>query len=1068
MTPPKTFKIDDAAVEIYFNSFLQTFNDAKSGLLESDELDTKYKNFLALLQKDTTPSYLNKLFIIISHYLIYSISRKDDLFYQFESTATEFIKSFNKKNKLSSHEEKYNHYFLFIISILNDYKLHNFKITKNAEVLDELLVLRELLEIFIEWNCSVNLKQTAKYLLAKLYFSYTLLPLNQLNAKNSQLNSLLNFSKFENFYKQTTEHIINNLATSELLDLCLLYALQFYHCNLQSYMASLVVFIQEFEKIDLEKFRLFLTKAAENSDQLDSMYLINEIKVGCNLCQDTIKLFSDILVCGEFLADVYIKTSFQDAGNPSWQDPLWNQIFFLFSFKLKIITIRKSFFAFPAVVNKYLSEKAIEIQLKKDVNEAIRINSILMPAWSVKRLQEMQNRLAATAFEVELQSQKSRRKYFHSRKQNELKQEERPKKSKSRRRKKKTTGTAPKTVAQKDEDLINQLIQQKNYEKASSHCLNLLSQKNIDNQQAIFLNMALGDIYRLCELGKKSVEQDSNRPRSEEYYAQCLKHIDIQISIKEETNLLELKSFLEKLIKPVVPATDVASVQKIAIADLIADAEPDLIDPVSENKTAVSIEPEKKDSDNEIKQFPAHILLPEYVNKIIERLLARGHETYLVGGAVRDYLLDSEPHDYDLVTTASMLEITSLFSSEGILVGSRYPVFLLNSELKSIQISPLTSITDKSNPEKIIRKHSYAILYRTTSVREDALKRDFTCNALYYHIKNEQILDPVGGIDDIQQKQLMFIRPHEEAILSDPFLILRAIRVLSRFKFKLSDAAEASMPTHISTLKNQNAARLNYEVTKTLAGMSSPYHFFKKFKILNVLYENANALAFYKLILQNFGSINSYVLLWTGILYQQLINLVSSFDLDTVFVNHPNLFNNIFIKYGVPPTVRESLSAVWLLHLAHYYRRRDLTQLFDPDTHYMTAMFNNLLSTIEWRNKYKSNFAGLFNENKALRMALQKLYETLTWFKDSLTFTYLDKKIIFNLSKNDQNQYYYVSTALILFSENTNGTISYDKNNTIILNFKKEDMLLKVHQFLDKYTANLSMDDEHLCSVILK
>jgi len=115
-----------------------------------------------------------------------------------------------------------------------------------------------------------------------------------------------------------------------------------------------------------------------------------------------------------------------------------------------------------------------------------------------------------------------------------------------------------------------------------------------------------------------------------------------------------------------------------------------------------------------IPEYPANILMPDYVIEIVKTLHQNGHTTFVTGGAPRD-LPVIEPNDYDLVTTATFSQIQSLFP--GKIVGSRYPVFLVKRDdaKKEIQISTFTSRIDFSSPELVpVSNGSMVIVYRAT------------------------------------------------------------------------------------------------------------------------------------------------------------------------------------------------------------------------------------------------------------------------------------------------------------------------------------------------------------------
>jgi len=230
------------------------------------------------------------------------------------------------------------------------------------------------------------------------------------------------------------------------------------------------------------------------------------------------------------------------------------------------------------------------------------------------------------------------------------------------------------------------------------------------------------------------------------------------------------------------------------------------------------------------------ITLPDYVQNILDVLEGEGYPTYVVGGAVRDYPL--EPNDYDIVTTAPMAMVEKLFSGQGELVGSRHPVFhMQDSNKKEIQIGPLVSHTDYSNPEHVLLKNGLLIIFnRTINICADAQTRVLSCNALYY--RKGMIFDPCGGLSAIADKEIRFISDPVLAIQNDPGFIFRIIRLIAKLDFTLDSETEELLLNNLS-LNAEVIARLNHEVSKTLLeGNTYPkiFELFEKLHLLSRLY----------------------------------------------------------------------------------------------------------------------------------------------------------------------------------------------------------------------------------------
>jgi poly(A) polymerase len=166
------------------------------------------------------------------------------------------------------------------------------------------------------------------------------------------------------------------------------------------------------------------------------------------------------------------------------------------------------------------------------------------------------------------------------------------------------------------------------------------------------------------------------------------------------------------------------------------------------------------------------------VQKVIRRLTRHGHEAYLVGGCVRDLLLDRRPKDFDVATSARPEQVRELFRNSRI-IGRRFRlVHVLFQGGKVIEVatfrrSPRENADDGGD-----------LLIRNDNVfgdaHEDAARRDFTINALFYDLEAHQALDWVGGMDDIRRRVVHTIGDPETRFREDPVRILRALKFSAR------------------------------------------------------------------------------------------------------------------------------------------------------------------------------------------------------------------------------------------------------------------------------------------------
>ncbi len=172
------------------------------------------------------------------------------------------------------------------------------------------------------------------------------------------------------------------------------------------------------------------------------------------------------------------------------------------------------------------------------------------------------------------------------------------------------------------------------------------------------------------------------------------------------------------------------------------------------------------------------------VQKVVKRLTRAGFEAYLVGGCVRDLLLERRPKDFDVATSARPEEVRALFRNSRI-IGRRFRlVHVLFHGGKVIEVA-----TFRRNP-KDEADEGAELLIRSDNVfgdaHEDAVRRDFTMNALFYDLEAQQILDWCGGMEDVRRRVVHTIGEPEVRFREDPIRILRALKFAGRLGFAIT------------------------------------------------------------------------------------------------------------------------------------------------------------------------------------------------------------------------------------------------------------------------------------------
>lgn len=200
--------------------------------------------------------------------------------------------------------------------------------------------------------------------------------------------------------------------------------------------------------------------------------------------------------------------------------------------------------------------------------------------------------------------------------------------------------------------------------------------------------------------------------------------------------------------------------------------------------------------------------------KIVKAFQKAGHEAYFVGGSVRDLLMEREPQDYDIATSATPDEIEKIvdeihLESKTIPIGKEFGVILGIVHGHEFEIATFrsdSSYSDGRRPDAVI----------FTSAKEDAVRRDFTINGLFYDPVAKKVIDYVGGQKDIKNKVIRFIGEAHERIKEDHLRILRAIRFSNNFGFDYGPRTEKAIGELAHLIKDISKERVADELSKMI------------------------------------------------------------------------------------------------------------------------------------------------------------------------------------------------------------------------------------------------------------
>jgi poly(A) polymerase len=199
--------------------------------------------------------------------------------------------------------------------------------------------------------------------------------------------------------------------------------------------------------------------------------------------------------------------------------------------------------------------------------------------------------------------------------------------------------------------------------------------------------------------------------------------------------------------------------------------------------------------------------------RVLYRLNEAGYQAFLVGGAVRDLLLGGHPKDFDIATNATPEEVRSLFRNCR-LIGRRFRLAHVVFGREIVEVATFRGTSDDGSGDRhlvdgrLVRDNVYG------TIEEDALRRDFTINALYYDIADFSVRDYVGGLRDLDARMLRLIGDPEARYREDPVRMLRAARLSAKLDFTIAPETAAPFAELGALLADAPPARLFDESLK--------------------------------------------------------------------------------------------------------------------------------------------------------------------------------------------------------------------------------------------------------------
>jgi len=236
--------------------------------------------------------------------------------------------------------------------------------------------------------------------------------------------------------------------------------------------------------------------------------------------------------------------------------------------------------------------------------------------------------------------------------------------------------------------------------------------------------------------------------------------------------------------------------------------------------------------------------------EVVKTLQEEGFQAYLVGGCVRDLLLNNKPKDFDVSTNATPEEIKQAFGRNARIIGRRFKLVHVRYGYEVIEVA--TFRADASDRDKVGRNEmsegDQGQLLRDNvfgTIEEDVVRRDFRVNAMYYDPIGGEILDFMDGLEDLKSKKLVSIGDPQQRFTEDPVRMLRVIRFAAKLGFEMEPEALEMIEDQGSLLSHVSSARLFEEVLKLFHGGAAydTYLLLRKYGLFRYLFPFTDQVA---------------------------------------------------------------------------------------------------------------------------------------------------------------------------------------------------------------------------------
>ncbi|HLX36820.1 MAG TPA: polynucleotide adenylyltransferase PcnB [Candidatus Binataceae bacterium] len=199
------------------------------------------------------------------------------------------------------------------------------------------------------------------------------------------------------------------------------------------------------------------------------------------------------------------------------------------------------------------------------------------------------------------------------------------------------------------------------------------------------------------------------------------------------------------------------------------------------------------------------------VLKVLYRLIKAGQLAYLVGGGVRDLMLGRRPKDFDVATDAHPQQVRDLFRNSR-LIGRRFRLVHVFFGPKNIEVATFRKQAEGVDVDDPLIRHDNTF----GTPEEDAFRRDFTVNSLFYDPRTFRVIDFAGGVADLRARLIRTIGDPELRMREDPVRMLRAVRFAAKLSFDIEPATLAAIERHRADLQKASVPRLVEETYRTI------------------------------------------------------------------------------------------------------------------------------------------------------------------------------------------------------------------------------------------------------------